>query len=293
METVEYDKMFVKDLRRVLAEKPVAYLPIGAPEMHGEHLTFGQDGIKAHEICRRIAQAGGGAVLPALHAGIGVPDSFNFGNIYIPPRTARALYRAFLEGLARVGFRVIVALTGHYPGCQVAVTKHAAADAMTTSGAWVVGLDECELAFDLGYLGDHAGKWETSIYWHLRPDLVEMDNLPEDLSERLIAAGPEDPRVHASPELGAQVVERVVERMNAFVEMLLGFDADPVTHGPTKTMMRNATRAMAVAHGRGEPPARRSEDYHRAAAQFYAGDFGPAYQTLVEAWGIMREELGE
>lgn len=83
MRTVEYDKMFVADLREVLRQKPVAYLPIGTPEMHGEHLTFGQDAIKAHELCKRMAEAGGGVVLPALQVGTHVPTSFNFGNIYV------------------------------------------------------------------------------------------------------------------------------------------------------------------------------------------------------------------
>ncbi len=291
MASVEYDKMFVKDLRRVLQERPVAYLPLGAPEMHGEHLTFGQDGIKAHEICKRIAEAGGGAVLPALHAGTAVPTAFNFGNIYISAPVTRARYREFLEGLARGGCRVGGARTGHYPSCQVAMTKHAAADAMETTGAWTVGLDECELSFDLGYRGDHAGKWETSVYWHLRPDLVQMENLPEDLNVRLIAAGPEDPRVHASPELGEQVVATVVERMNGFVDMLLEFDRDPVTHGPTKTTLVSAMRAMAVAHWRGEPVVRRTEEYWQACEHFYAGEFQQAQQLIRQAWAISPAEL--
>ncbi|MBN1461898.1 MAG: creatininase family protein, partial [Armatimonadetes bacterium] len=245
MPTVEYDKMFVKDLKKVMAEKPVAYLPLGTPEMHGEHLTLGQDAIKAHELCKRIAEKGGGAVLPALHAGTHVPMSFNFGNIYISPGVTRALYQEYMQELARVGFRVIVAVTGHYPNCQVAITKHAAADASELSGAWIAGVPEYELAFDLDYTGDHAGKWETSIYWHLRPDLVCMDNLPKDPNVRLIAAGPEDPRVHASQELGAKVCNAIADRMVVFVDKLLEFDKDPITHGPSHSQMRSASRHMA------------------------------------------------
>ena len=281
MPTVEYDKMFVSDLKRVLAEKPVAYLPIGTPEMHGEHLTFGQDAIKAHELCKRMAEAGGGAVLPALHVGTHVPTSFNFGNIYISEPLCRELYREYLQELARIGFRVVIALTGHYPLCQSAAVKFAAADAMDVSGAWIVGLDECELAFDKGYTGDHAGKWETSIYWHLRPDLTRMENLPDDLDEPLVAAGPEDPRVHASPELGAEVCRVIVERMVAFVDTLLGFDADPVKHGPTHTIMRNALRSMGrIYEDRSAGNPRADEQFHEAAALFYAGEFARAEGIL-------------
>ncbi len=288
---VDYDLMCVADLRRVMAEAPIAYLPIGAPEMHGEHLTYGLDAIKAHELCRRAARAGGGAVQPPLHAGTTACTSFNFGNVYISQPVARALYTEYLAGLGRVGFRVIVALTGHYPGAQVAVVKHAAADAMAISGAWTVGLDECELAFDHDYFGDHAGKWETSLYMHLRPDLVYMDHLPDDPDARLIAAGPEDPRIHASAELGATVSAAITERLAAFTQMLLAMDADPVQHGPTKTLMRTATRAMALPYEREGAVPRRDEAYQRACELFYSGEFGQATSVIVEGYGIGRGEL--
>ena len=281
MRTVEYDKMFVKDLKQVLAEKPVAYLPLGTPEMHGEHLAFGQDGIKAHELCKRMAEQGGGAVLPPLHAGAQGTKSFNFGNIYISAAVSQALYQEYMQELARVGFRVVVALTGHYPSLQTAITKQAAAAAMDVSGAWIVGLDECELAFDMDYTGDHAGKWETSIFWHLRPDLTCMANLPEDLDVRLVAAGPEDPRVHASQELGEKVCRIIVDRMCAFVDRLLEFDADPVQHGPTHTQMGIALRAMARAHeDRSKGNCRRTSEYQEAADLFYKGEFGRAAAAM-------------
>lgn len=294
MPTVEYDKMFVKDMKKVLAERPVAYLPLGTPEMHGEHLTFGQDGIKAHELCKRIAEKAGGAVLPPLHAGTQVPMSFNFGNIYLSAGLTRALYREYMQELARIGFRAIVALTGHYPDCQVSVVKHAAADASETSGAWIVGLGEYEVAFDLDYSGDHAGKWETSIYWHLRPDLVCMDNLPKDLNVPLIAAGPLDPRVHASQEVGKRVCDAITERMAAFVDKLLLFDRDPVQHGPTHSLMRTALRNMArIYEPKGRPSPRTVKAYQEAAALFYACEFGKANGILVKNWDLTPEPLSK
>ena len=287
MPTVEYDKMFVKDLKQVLAERPVAYLPIGTPEMHGEHLTFGQDGIKAHELCKAAAERGGGAVQPALHVGTQIPMSFNFGNIYFSPSLCQALYQEYMQELARVGFRVIIAVTGHYPGGQVGIVKHAAADAMEESGAWIVGLPEYELAFDLDYTGDHAGKWETSLYWHLRPDLVCMGNLPKDPDAKLIAAGPEDPRVHASQELGEKVCTAIVERMAAFSDKLLAFDKDPVTHGPTHSNLRSALRNMARIHmDPNSGAARRMGEYQEACRLFYDGEFAQANAILLKHWDV-------
>ncbi|MEW6355539.1 MAG: creatininase family protein [Planctomycetota bacterium] len=286
MPTIEYDKMFPTDLKKVLAQKPIAYLPIGTPEMHGEHLTFGQDAIKAHELCKQIAEKGGGAVLPALHVGLQVPMSFNFGNLYFSPDLCRQLYREYMQELARVGFRVIIAVTGHYPTDQVAIVKHAAADAMEITGAWCVGLAEYELAFDLDYTGDHAGKWETSIYWHLRRDLVCMDYLPKDLGVKLIAAGPEDPRVHASPELGEKVCNAIRDRMVEFADRLLEFDADPITHGPTQSALRTALRTTARVLDLRKGNPRTTAEYQEAARLFYAGEFGQANGILMKHWQL-------
>jgi creatinine amidohydrolase len=273
--------MFAVDLRETLRDAPVAYLPLGAPEVHGEHLTFGLDGIKAYELCKRVALKAGGAVLPPLHAGTQVPKSFNFGNIYISTAVAEGLYREYMQELIRVGFRAVVVMTGHYPGCQVELVKRLAADVMETHGGWIIALDECDLTMNLGCVGGHAGKWETSMYMHLCPDLVRMENLPEDLNIPLIAAGPLDPRVHASKELGEQLCTTFIERLTTFVAMLLNFDKDPMRHGPTHTQMRNALRAMAAfyaAHPTENP--RSLSAYQQAAELFYAGKFIEAAQTL-------------
>jgi hypothetical protein len=190
-----------------------------------------------------------------------------------------------MQELARVGFRVILALSGHYPYCQVIAAKDAAADAAFQSGAWAVALAEYEIALDLGYTGDHAGKWETSIYWHLRPDLVCMENLPADLKTPLVAAGPEDPRVHASSELGETICRAIVDRAAEFVEKLLAFDKDPVKHGPTHTMMEMALRSTARALEAGAKANLRNDPrYHDAMAKFYACEFGKAHAILTQHW---------
>jgi hypothetical protein len=113
-----------------------------------------------------------------------------------------------------------------------------------------------------------------------------MDYLPEDLDVPLVAAGPEDPRVHASPELGAEISQVIVKRMAAFVAKLLEFDQDPVQHGPTHTTMRNALRAMARVYedgSRGNP--RMVAEYQQAADLFYRGEFGGVPGVLSRVWG--------
>jgi len=86
---------------------------------------------------------------------------------------------------------------------------------------WV--LPEYEVVTDLGYEGDHAGKWETSILMHLRPECVDMGQLSADLDEKLEGVGGDDPRVHASPEAGREIVEAIVARIaERVIDMLQG-----------------------------------------------------------------------
>jgi creatinine amidohydrolase/Fe(II)-dependent formamide hydrolase-like protein len=50
--------------------------------------------------------------------------------------------------------------------------------------------------------GDHAAKWETSILWYIRPDLVDIYKLPKNTSIALEGVYGDDPRLFASRELG-------------------------------------------------------------------------------------------
>jgi hypothetical protein len=57
----------------------------------------------------------------------------------------------------------------------------------------------------------HAGAWETSLLWALRPDLVAMDRLPAD--GMLPGVLGEDPRSGASIGRGQALLATIVERL--------------------------------------------------------------------------------
>ena len=63
-----------------------------------------------------------------------------------------------------------------------------------------------EWADDLNFTSDHAAKWETSLLWYARPDLVDIYRLPKDTTQGLEGVGGDDPRLHASRELGKAAV---------------------------------------------------------------------------------------
>lgn len=236
-EKVRYSELIPQEFRERLAAAPIAYLPLGTLEWHGEHLPLGADGIQAEGFFCRLAAEVGGIVLPMLFLG---PDRMREeggrelygmdicqdmepaqrppvqqlpGSAYwIPTPTFEVLLEAILKQLRRAGFRIVV---GHGHGPSTAFFREHAA-------AWreKFGL-ECFTCWGspadheagLGIQTDHAATNETSLVMALRPDLVRMDRLPSAPEQWPLAVWGRDPRTHASPELGQRAIARQMERM--------------------------------------------------------------------------------
>ncbi len=105
-----------KELEEARAACATIFQPLGTIEWHGVHNVVGVDAVKAHALCVRAAQTGGGLVAPALYGGVGglnEPHTF----IMDPEDDVFSrLLRPWLEQLcremARDGFRAIIILTG-------------------------------------------------------------------------------------------------------------------------------------------------------------------------------------
>ena len=216
---VRYEELFPHEMEEIMSRRPIAYLPFGTLEWHGLHLALGNDAVKAHELCLRVAQKTGGVVVPATYWAIGgMPHPWT---TRLDEELIERLFHAIFEQIAHVGFKVAVAITGHYGFEQYYALKKAARDFMYKSNFLVAAMPEYEVAIEKGYKGDHAAKWETSILWALRPELVDMSRLSKNLSEPLEGVGGEDPRVHASRELGEEVVSHMVDRLSGIAVRLL------------------------------------------------------------------------
>ncbi len=59
----------LQEFRKRMAQAPVAYLPLGTLEFHGEHMPLGADGIQPFEFFQEVAAEVGGIVLPVLFLG--------------------------------------------------------------------------------------------------------------------------------------------------------------------------------------------------------------------------------
>jgi len=248
MAKVRYEEMLPHEVVEARMKCPVAYLPIGGIEWHGEHNCLGLDTVKIHAIAMKCAEEIGGLTFPALFYGeprenylmeanhdpdgkicrkMGLPeDSFAPG--YMEERRREAdldyvrLLLHILHELKSLGFKVIVIMAGHYPLLRhaTAATELFNLEARNSATAWAC--TGYELVRDeIPHAGDHAAAWETSLMMALRPELVDLSRLPKNLDEKLIGVGGRDPRRFASKEFGEQGVQAIVRRVKENVQRLL------------------------------------------------------------------------
>ena len=131
------------------------------------------------------------------------------------------LLEAVLKQLSRAGFRIVVA-HGHGPSTMF-FAKHSDGYrqkfGLTCLHLWGRRQQRTPLARDLGIQTDHAAANETSLVMALRPDLVQMDNLPKD-SWPMAVSG-KDPRINASRQVGDQAIARNLDRMDKILREAL------------------------------------------------------------------------
>ena len=216
---IRFEELLPHEIERIIDEEPILYLPLGTLEWHSLHLAIGNDALKAYEICLRAAKRTGGVVAPATYWAIGgvpYPWTTRFN-----PNLIEDLFYAIFSQMEHVGFKVIIAITGHYGIEQLYRLKRAACNFMYGSNIIIAPMPEYEVAYEVGYRGDHAAKWETSILWALRPDLVDMKRLSKDLEKPLEGVIGDDPRRYASRKLGERVVKHIVDKLSELAPRLL------------------------------------------------------------------------
>lgn len=224
MNFIKYEESRPARMRTMIKEYPVAYVPLGALEWHGEHSPLGVDGIKARALCEAAAARTGGVVFPAMFWGAfdTMPFPFTF---HFKAAGLRRQVRETLVQLEGFGFKVIVMLTGHYPPTQVKMLKKECRRFNKRGEAKALGVPEQAFATDMDYYGDHAGMWETSLMMAVRPELIDLAAMPAGLSviERLKKYGVmgKDPVAKADAGLGEKAVLHIVENLARAVNTVL------------------------------------------------------------------------
>jgi creatinine amidohydrolase len=234
-EKVHYEQLLPHEFEARLAQRPVAYLPIGTLEWHGVQNPLGTDGLKAHAICCEAALRYGGVVLPTLFLGI-LGDSRGWGPEGWDGFTITANDQTSMEetifrtarGLVANDWKVLVGVTGHDVEPQRDAIHNGIQRACKGSDAKGFGLYEGENwegGTSMKYSMDHAGAWETSAMMFAYKERVCLDELREQMKttgrmdvETMQMKEPEgiggwNPLKYASTELGQEIVEFCAERI--------------------------------------------------------------------------------
>ena len=237
---VLYQDMTPDEFSARLAECPVAYLPLGTLEWHGDHLPLGSDGLQSQGFFELLAAETGGIVLPMLFVG---PDPYDTtingrdyygmdcgrlfseqcsyeiqqltGSVYwVPDSAFDNMMHGMMQQLSRAGFKMVVA-HGHGPSTNY-IGEHAGEFKdrykLLVLNCW--GNDTADLCLQC----DHAGANETSVMMYLHPGLVHMEKLPGDTAIWPLGMLGRDPRIHASREHGKAIVDFEVDKMKKVIQ---------------------------------------------------------------------------
>jgi creatinine amidohydrolase len=252
MEKVRYEEMLPYEIVPRRRRFPAAFVPLGVLEWHSEHLAVGNDALKVQKLCELAAGASGGFAMPTLWYGeprthrlmeanhdpdgaiaerMDLPKgNFSARHFGIPAARQVAFYQQVvfhaLVQMNTLGFRAVCLVAGHYPlarpaekACRRFRRIKRFRQTQVHSG---IEIDYALPADRARVGGDHAGTWETSMLWYLRPDCVDLSVYRGRDDEQLVGIMGTDPRSTASIAAGRQACEAIVRGLVAKAGELLG-----------------------------------------------------------------------
>ena len=226
MPTVKYTDLLPSTFKQRMKQHPIAYLPLGTLEWHGEHLPLGADSIQSEALMIEAAKRFGGIVMPPLFLGPDRRQDNEDGTYLIGMDYAKStsphqqlpgscywvsydffkqLLAVTLEQLKRAGFTTVFA-DGHGPSRRA--WNEMIPQFEKQFGLRLIGIGD-ELKERWGYMNDHAALNETSITKYVRPDLVDLSVFKQGSDSPLVGVNGEHP-YNATEENGKLAFENAL-----------------------------------------------------------------------------------
>ncbi|MBW4690490.1 MAG: creatininase [Lyngbya sp. HA4199-MV5] len=231
----------------------VLLLPCGALEQHGPHLPLGTDALLSGAIAQAVAEKVNGLVAPTLSYGYKSQPKSGGGQHFpgttsLDGQSLSQITRDVIREFARHGVKNLVVVDGHYEN-QWFLTEGidlALRELGTTHPLRIMRLEywdfctEATLAhvFPDGFPGfalEHAAVIETSLMLHFYPELVHLEQLPDDppadfppydmyptRTEWVPPSGVLSSAKGASAAKGALMVEQITASIAAAIEHEFG-----------------------------------------------------------------------
>jgi creatinine amidohydrolase len=132
---------------------------------------------------------------------------------WVSDSTFDIMMNGIMKQLSRAGFKIVIA-HGHGPS-----TNYIQAHSQEFKDKFNMKVMNCwdNDSSDLCLQCDHAGANETSIVMYVRPDLVKMQNLPQDKSAWPLGMMGNDPRTNASSKYGKAIIDFEIKKMAAII----------------------------------------------------------------------------
>lgn len=226
-----YERLMPAEIESIFAAHPVAYLPWGALEYHGQHAAVGLDGLKAHGLCIELAKVAGGLVLPPVYVAANTikhapglehkRHSLNFSE-----ETLRILAREHFTQLADEKFRVVLTLCGHVGQPHYDIIKDEAQKFNASQqDTCIIATSETDLISKDIVIVNHAALGEVSFLMHTDPDCVDLTRLPSERVPTLeddAVWGP-DPRASSAKKGAEYTAAFVASAQRLLTETLAKF----------------------------------------------------------------------
>jgi creatinine amidohydrolase len=245
------------EAKEAAERRAVAILPIGTVEGNGPHQLLGADYLVAEGLADQVTDRTGDVRLPAIAYGLSEMGMGTPGTIAVSHAVMTSLLQEVMVSLIDQGFDHILLLTGHIP--NQGPVEIACREVRRRTGVLVASIGPGPLANDLSrdllspdtYAG-HGGDPGVAIMMHLFPGAVRTDLMalagPNDVNSRIkpmhptdttfgpskvnlyidiheiTAAGATGAPADASPERGAEVLDRMTEYVVSFLDVFRKLD---------------------------------------------------------------------
>ena len=177
------DRLRAPDINRLITDRSVLLMPLGAIEQHGPHLPFNTDLVIAQAVAEGAVDAVGDEhdvwLLPPLAYTKSNEHAWSAGTFWMSAETMMRVVNDIGRSVAKMPVKKIVFLNGHGGNSSLMNMmnrelrlNHGLISFLTHPG---VPPDQGGQSppSELG-MGVHGGTDETSIMLHLAPDLVDM-----------------------------------------------------------------------------------------------------------------------
>lgn len=254
-----------RDFVNLDPETVIAILPLGAIEQHGPHLPLGTDTCIAHALKEAVLAAAQDqplVILPVQTIGVSTEHRDFPGTLTLSPETALRCWLEIGDSIARAGLRKLIVLNAHggnSPVIDLMGRELRARHRMLVVNAHWTRFGHPDSLHDAreARIGIHAGRDETALMQHIRPESVRRDeardffSLQETLDHEMtwLSAGRPAPfswmvqdlnidgatgdACKATPEMGAELLRHAVEGICALIDDVRRFPLSRLRDHPS------------------------------------------------------------